>query len=144
MSKAKKRFPYWSFQVGNILRLGFMSNFFDCVTILEVMEHIQPHFTFAALKEVYRVLKKGGTAIFSVPLNENLEEMILRGCNPNAHVRLYTPEIVNMELKISGFMIKKIKLLYAFHRYYYLKTFITKLFDKMAKPNNVIVLAKKI
>lgn len=57
------------FQVGDIHDLKFKANSFDAIFALEVLEHVfEPE---KALREIKRVLKKGGYAIFLVP-SENL------------------------------------------------------------------------
>jgi len=79
-----------------------------------------------------------------VPLNEGLEAMISKGKNPNAHVRIYTPELIKAELEINGFKILKVKKLFAFHNLYKLKTFIAKyLLRKKSHYNNIIIFAQK-
>lgn len=128
--------PDKHFQVGQITNLKFPKNYFDCVVVLEVMEHIPPRLTFKALSQVYKVLKPGGYLMVSVPLNEGLEHM---GSNPNAHVRVYTPPLIEAELKIGGFKIIDRKFLYAFHKYYYVK----KLFGFLKQPNIIILLSQK-
>lgn len=128
--------PDKHFQVGQITNLKFPKNYFDCVLVLEVMEHILPRLTFKALSQIYKVLKPSGHLIVSVPLNEGLEHM---SSNPNAHVRVYTPALIEAELKIGGFRILDKKFLYAFHRYYYIK----KLFGFLKQPNIIILLAQK-
>lgn len=142
--RAKKKFPHGEFQVGTILKLPYKDKTFDLVLALEVMEHIQPHNTFKALTEVYRVLKKNGHFIVSVPLNENLEEMISEGKNPNAHVRIYTPELIKAELTIAGFKILREKYLYAFHSFYRLKSLLCSMIPNLRNPNNIIVEVIKV
>ena len=111
---------------------------------MEVLEHILPSKIFIALNEIKRVLKGNGELIMSVPLNEGLEELIKRGVNPNGHVRIYTPELVFAELKISGFRVQKRKLLYAFRNLYTLKkTLQNTIMKKRWKPNNLIIFARK-
>lgn len=133
---ASTKHPDKHFQVGRITDLNFPKNSFDCVLALELMEHIPPHLTFQALSQIYKVLKPGGYLIVSVPLNEGLGHM---SSNPNAHVRVYTPHLIEAELKIGGFRILDKKFLYAFHRYYYIK----KLFGFLKQPNIIILLSQK-
>lgn len=140
---ASKRFPHWSFSVGDATSIKFPNNFFDCVIALEVLEHIASFSLFKVLREVNRVLKKNGFFIVSVPLNEDLKAMLEKGMNPNAHMRAYQPELLKAELEIGGFKILKEKILYAFHRFYKLKSFISKVLLKSKKPNNIIVIAQK-
>ena len=142
---AQKTFVKANFSVGNILDIEKRSNRYDFVIASEVMEHIQPRNTFKALHELVRVLKPGGMCIVSVPLHEGLEEMIAKGHNPNAHVRVYTPELIRAELEIVGLQVMKVRYLYAFHKMYSIKTFMVKyLMINKFTPNNIILFAKKI
>lgn len=139
-----KKYPKGKFEIGNITNIKSKDNQFDFVIALEVLEHVRPVFTFEALKEIKRVLKPEGKAIVSVPLNEGLEEMISRGENPNAHVRVYTLSLIRAELYIAGFKIIKEKTLYAFSKFYNIKTAITKyIFPGIRKPNNIIIVTQK-
>jgi ubiquinone/menaquinone biosynthesis C-methylase UbiE len=45
--------------------MPFSDNSYDLVFLIEVLEHV--HNPQKALSEIYRVLKPGGTLIFSVP-----------------------------------------------------------------------------
>lgn len=130
------------FRVGNILRIPYKSNLFDCVLCLDVLEHISPRNTFKALKEINRVAKKNSILIISVPLNEGLEEMLQNGINPNAHVRVYTENILKMELKISGFDVEKLIFLSAFNKNYSIKKLING-FLNLRESNLLIVIARK-
>lgn len=132
------------YKVGKISKIPFRAKIFDIALVLDVMEHIPPRKTFLAFKEILRVLKDDGLLIISVPLNEDLENMIRRGRNPNGHVRVYTPIILKTELKLFGFKIIKIKYLYAFQKNYMLKNLFLRVFPfKIKEPNLMIILAKK-
>lgn len=145
VQKATKHFPKWSFIKGSKEKLTFNNRYFDFITAMEVLEHINPSQVLSILKIFFRILKDNGKLIVSVPLNEQLEKMLQSGSNPNSHVRIYSPELIVAELKISGFRIIKMKYLYAFHNNYYLKSFITNLFPVFPrKPNNLIIVAEKI
>ncbi len=51
--------------VGDVCDMPFPDNNFDSVFLMEVLEHVHdPH---KAISEIYRVLKPGGTLVFSVP-----------------------------------------------------------------------------
>ncbi len=76
-------------------------------------------------------------------MNEGLEEMVKSGFNPNAHVRVYTKELIKAELEMVGFRVVKHRLLYAFHKNYWIKSLLTKLFGLNKKPNNIVLLAQK-
>ena len=139
-----RQFLRGRFRKGSVLNIPFRNDFFDVVVVLELMEHIPPSITFRVLKELKRVLKKDGLLVISIPLNENLEEMIKRGENPSGHVRVYTPGLISAELKIAGFKIKEKVFLYAFKSMYYFKKFLQRtILRKRWEPNNIIVIARK-
>jgi len=48
-------------------RLPFEDNFFEAVTLLAVVEHLDPAHMAALFKEIYRVLKPGGQVILTTP-----------------------------------------------------------------------------
>jgi len=143
VKKVQQDFPQGKFEIGNIAKMKLQSDHFDYAIAVEVLEHIPPKNTLQALSEVKRVVKPGGYFIISVPLNEGLEEMISRDENPNAHVRVYTPELIKGELLIAGFIIQGEKKLFAFHNWYRVKTVLAKYIFKKFKPNNIIILAQK-
>jgi ubiquinone/menaquinone biosynthesis C-methylase UbiE len=62
------------FVVGDAHDLKFKGSSFDAVFILEVLEHV--HDPSKILKEVKRILKKGGYGIFLVPSDNLLFEVI--------------------------------------------------------------------
>ncbi len=136
----KKNFPKGKFIKENITKLPFKKNRFDAVIVLDVLEHISPKNIFIALKEIKYVLKQNGILIVSVPLNEGLQEMVDSGYNPNAHVRVYTPELIKAELTLVGFSIQREEYLYAFGNFYNLKTLLCKYFLKGYRKPNLIIL----
>ena len=48
-------------------QLPFKDNFFEAVTLLAVVEHLDPSLMALLFKEVYRVLKPGGMVILTTP-----------------------------------------------------------------------------
>lgn len=64
-SKAKYSCEFVNFQQGSVLNIPFKDNFFDVVTSFETIEHIEDE--KKQLKEIQRVLKKGGYYILSTP-----------------------------------------------------------------------------
>ena len=47
------------------------NDFFDCVIACDVLEHVPKH--ISGIREVNRILKKGGYCIFTVPQKDNLK-----------------------------------------------------------------------
>ena len=77
-----KQFKHWQYTTtdlhspladvkADICALPFQDNSFDLILCNHVLEHIPDDAT--AMKELFRVLKKGGTLIAQVPLNETAE-----------------------------------------------------------------------
>ena len=48
-------------------RLPFQDNFFEAVTLLAVVEHLDPAHMAALFKEIYRVIKPSGQVILTTP-----------------------------------------------------------------------------
>jgi SAM-dependent methyltransferase len=48
-------------------RLPFEDNFFEAITLLAVVEHLDPSLMAILFKEVYRVIKPGGMVILTTP-----------------------------------------------------------------------------
>lgn len=140
LKRVSEQFPSYHFTQANIEKLPFINKQFDVCLLAEVLEHVIPAKTFLVLREVKRVLKNQAKLIISVPLNEDLEEMM--PSNPNAHVRVYSLDLLRFELEHSGFVIEKQFLISAFDKYFYLKNFLNKIFH-LRKPNNLILIAQK-
>lgn len=143
VNRAKRRFR-GEFSVSDIYKLPYPRSFFDKVILLDVLEHIPPHKTFQAYKSINKVLKKGGELILSVPLNENLLQLIKNGKNPNAHFREYTVEILKAELSLFKLVVMREYKLYAFKKHYRLKSLLSRYIPFLQKkPNLLIIFAKK-
>ena len=141
IKRMKKKHPKYHFQTKDITKTDFTKDYFDHIVVLDVLEHVLPRNIFKTLKELKRSLKKNGQLIVSVPLNEKLEEMIERGENPNAHVRVYTPEIIKAELEISGLQIDSEEYLFAFGSFYTIKSVICRYLKNFREPNLIILYA---
>jgi len=61
--------PFGTVRHEDLRALSFTSNSFDLVLSAEVFEHIPE--PYVALNEVFRVLKPGGSYVWTVPLNSN-------------------------------------------------------------------------
>ena len=111
--------------VGDIQKMLFEKNKFDLVLCLEVLEHIpEPQL---ALKEIFRVLKKEGVLLLSVPL------MVVGFHNDFYR---FTHLSLKMILEDAGFKIKKIRPVGGYFRM--LGWQISKLSYLIKKPKNKI------
>lgn len=112
---AKKHWknPKMRFLVGDAHKLEFPKGTFDAVFIMEVLEHVaDPRLV---LKEVKRVLKKGGYAVFLVPSDSLLFRIIWffwlhfypRGWVWNhTHIQSYRKNFLTKICKQAGFKIE--------------------------------------
>ncbi|NBE96903.1 class I SAM-dependent methyltransferase [Nonomuraea sp. KC401] len=92
---------------GTALDMPFEDGVFDRVIAAEVLEHIPDD--MAAMREIFRVLRPGGTAAVTVP--SFLPERICWALDedyhtaPGGHVRIYTLAELSAKLKSTGFVI---------------------------------------
>jgi ubiquinone/menaquinone biosynthesis C-methylase UbiE len=77
----REAYPQVNYLVGNINDLPIKDNYFDCVAIGEVLEHVED--PEAVLKELFRVLKPEGWLSLSTPNNDN------GNCAPIEHIWSY-------------------------------------------------------
>lgn len=99
-------------------RIPFSDNFFDVVTMLAVIEHINPHRLPHVLEEIKRVLKKDGRFIMTTP-SPWIEQLrilqIMASLNLVSaeeimeHKYAYSHKAINDFLKRTGFTHGKIK-----------------------------------
>lgn len=141
IERSKKKFS-GNFIVGDVINIDkyYKKKSFDVIVAIEVIEHIPPWEILQLYKKMYFLLKPGGILIISTPLNERLTE---GGQNPSAHLRRYTIPILRREFILSNFIIKKIKIFYAFGNFYKIKLFLSLLMKNTWEPNNVVILAQK-
>ena len=92
---------------GSALRLPFAGGAFDRVVAAEVLEHIDDD--LAALGELWRVLRPGGTLAVTVPawLPETicwkLDERYHAPAVAGGHVRIYSATVLRARLRRAGF-----------------------------------------
>lgn len=98
----------------DVTRLSFKDNFFDIISCIHVLEHIEND--SKAMQELFRVLRPGGFAVIQVPVDENREKTYedfsiispegrLKAFNQSDHVRIYGKDYKN-RLEITGFKVK--------------------------------------
>lgn len=109
---AKSKYPNINFQVAFAEKLPFGSESFELITFYETIEHIEN--PLSALKEIKRVLKKGGISIVSMDSGnllfrivwavwENTTGKVWKG----AHLHPFHHSDLEKLIKKSGLNIKK-------------------------------------
>lgn len=94
--------------LGTAEKTSLKNNFFDIITLLDVLEHTDDNKT---LKETYRILKEDGLIIITVPAFNWLWskwDVVLH------HRRRYTTKSLIAILQKNNFHIKKISYMYSF------------------------------
>jgi SAM-dependent methyltransferase len=115
-------------QFADATRLSFADDSFDIVIGNHIMEHIPDD--MAAMKEIYRVLKPGGTAILQVPFSATLVNTVEEPAinNParqsalfgqHDHVRIYALTDYMERLMKAGFSVnyQRYESLASFYKY---------------------------
>jgi SAM-dependent methyltransferase len=103
-------------------RLPFAGGSFDRIVCTEVLEHIPDD--LAAIREIVRVLRPGGTVAVSVP--DQLAESIIWRLSrqyrniPGGHVRVYGRREIAGKLKDAGLRLYAIRFRHAFETLYWL------------------------
>ena len=97
-------------------RLPFEDNFFEAVTLLAVVEHLDPSLMAILFKEVYRVLKPGGKVVLTTPAawSDGLLKFMARINLVSAeeiheHAYAYTLPLLGWYFGQAGFEMTKIK-----------------------------------
>ncbi len=100
---------------GEISRIPFEDNYFDCVFITEVLEHLTYDDLYSGLQEIRRVLKPYGKFVITVPYKEQLQKIICPDCSaifvPSQHMRSFDENSMILLLSQAGFRIKFCKLM---------------------------------
>jgi SAM-dependent methyltransferase len=97
-------------------RLPFEGDYFDAVTLLAVVEHLDPALMAKLFKEVYRVLKPGGMVILTTPAawSDGLLKFMARINLVSAeeiheHAYAYTLPLLGWYFGQAGFEMTKVK-----------------------------------
>jgi ubiquinone/menaquinone biosynthesis C-methylase UbiE len=104
---AKKRLKKVEFYVSNASDLKVKDKSIDIVTMLDVIEHVPANSEPEALKEVSRVLKKGGKFLLTTP-NRSLFVNLLDPAWYFGH-RHYAPEDIKKLVEAQGMKVRKLK-----------------------------------
>lgn len=105
---AKMLTPKAKFKVGNALDLKFKNNYFNTVTILDVIEHIPKGSEYKCLKEINRVLKPNGYLIISTPHSHLLSILLDPAYFLIGH-RHYSEKKLRKLLSMAGFKVFRVK-----------------------------------
>jgi SAM-dependent methyltransferase len=97
-------------------QLPFEDNFFESVTLLAVVEHLDPSLMAILFKEVYRVLKPGGMVILTTPAawSDGILKFMARINLVSAeeiheHAYAYTLPLLGWYFGQAGFEMTKVK-----------------------------------
>lgn len=71
--------------VGYSQDMPFEADSFDVIVMSEVLEHLDDDVLARTIHELYRVLRKGGQFIGTVPFNEDLKEIMCPYCSSVFH-----------------------------------------------------------
>lgn len=96
--------------------LPFNNEFFDVVTLLAVVEHLNPTSLIELFKETYRVLKPGGHLILTTPaawsdglLHKMADIGLVSPEEINEHVYVYTLPLLGWYFGRGGFSMQDLK-----------------------------------
>lgn len=116
----------------DVKKICYRDSFFDGVTSVEVLEHLQhPQ---DAIREFRRVLKLGGYCIVSVPANQNLWNIVDYW---SRHVKRYDAQELKDLFETNGFNIEVIEYWgFPLSRFYYSYVYSTFLKKKLENPKS--------
>jgi len=74
-------------QSGSVLRMPYADDYFDTVLLISILEHLKPAELIHAFREIRRVLKPEGQAVYGVPIERRFMVWMfhLLGCNIREH-----------------------------------------------------------
>lgn len=94
LARAAKRVVETDFVAGDLLALPWRNESFDSVVCCEVLEHIPDH--ESALMEIFRILKKTGLLLVTVPDRQELSWVVCPECGTrvykDGHLRSFSPD----------------------------------------------------
>lgn len=91
---------------------SFQSDFFDVVFLIEAIEHLTDKYLQSTLKEIHRILKKGGAIIITTPNDENLplQHVLCPDCggvfHRVQHMRKFNESDLKALMESQGFRTK--------------------------------------
>jgi SAM-dependent methyltransferase len=113
---SKLKIESYSLNLNQKPSLPFDDNFFNIVTLLAVVEHLNPESMAILFGEIYRALRPGGTVIMTTPASwsDGLLHLMarLRLVSPeeiNEHAYVYTLPLIGWYFGRAGFKMQKVK-----------------------------------
>lgn len=96
---------------GNILDIPYKDDLFDTVLLISILEHLKPEEQITAFKEINRVLKPGGQAVYGVPIERPFMVFMFRllGCNIREHHFSTERDVYNAASKVMD-LVKLVKM----------------------------------
>ena len=94
---------------GSLAQLPFRSGSFDCVLMMDVLEHLPVELTNPILREFARVLKAGGTLCVTLPNAEDLNKAVVqcphcgKSFHPVGHTQSFSAGDLRRTLAEAGF-----------------------------------------
>jgi SAM-dependent methyltransferase len=121
---------------GDVFRLPFADDRFDRVICSEVMEHV--HDYPAAIRELVRVLRPGGTLAVTIP-TATTEHVYLRLCreyfeSPGGHIRIFRPRDLAGAMARAGLRVEGAGFAHALHSPYWVVRALLGLHDETPAP----------
>jgi 2-polyprenyl-3-methyl-5-hydroxy-6-metoxy-1,4-benzoquinol methylase len=142
VSQAKSRWPDCEFHVGSAYdNLAESLGVFDCVTSLEVVEHVYSPREYA--RTVFNVLKPGGVAVISTPFHGYWKNLLLAITGKleahfsplwdHGHIKFWSEKSLTELLLETGF--KEITFRFAGRRYPFSKSMIAIAYKPTIEPS---------
>jgi SAM-dependent methyltransferase len=112
----KNRIEFFNLDLNHKPRLPFRSGYFDAVTLLAVVEHLNPESLAALFKESRRVLRLGGMVVLTTPaawsdgLLKSMARLNLVSAEEiHEHAFAYTLPLLGWHFGQAGFQMRKVK-----------------------------------
>jgi SAM-dependent methyltransferase len=112
----RNRIEFFELNLNTQPSLPFESEYFDAVTLLAVVEHLNPESMAALFQESHRVLKPGGMVVLSTPAawsNGLLHVMahlnLVSAEEIHEHAFAYTLPLIGWHFGQAGFEMRKLK-----------------------------------
>lgn len=111
----RNRIEFFELNLNQEPRLPFEADYFDVVTLLAVVEHLDPESMAALFKECHRVLKTGGMVVLSTPaawsdglLHAMARLNLVSAEEIHEHAFAYTLPLIGWHFGQAGFEMRKV------------------------------------